>query len=376
MANTLDEHHGYLSDRVKVQKYQAAIERTVRSGHRVLDLGCGSGLLGLMALRAGAHQVIFVDEGAVIEVARRTVAEAGFSDRAEFHQANSFELTLAKKVDLVVCDHVGYFGFDYGLLALLADARERFLGLDGVIIPSELDLMLALVESEPCRNLVARWRDGSTPPEFGWLVTAAANTKHAVELSTEELLASPATLATLDLGREAASYLSWTAEFVCDRDGVLDGVAGWFDCKLIDDIRTTNSPAATEPLERPQAFLPLETPVSVSQGDRILATIMARHVDNLIGWVVELPDSGQRYVHSTFNGLLLDREALTRAHPDRVARLNDRGRVRQIVLSYCDGQRTIAEVQALIERDHPALFPSKQGAAAFIARVLAWDTGE
>ena len=63
MAKTIEEHYGYLSDRVKVAQYQEAINRLVRSEHVVLDLGCGSGLLGLMALRAGARKVYFVEEG-------------------------------------------------------------------------------------------------------------------------------------------------------------------------------------------------------------------------------------------------------------------------------------------------------------------------
>ena len=40
----------------------------------------------------------------------------------------------------------------------------------------------------------------------------------------------------------------------------------------------------------------------------------------------------------------------------------------------CDGTRTVAEVRALVERDHPALFPTRQAAVSFIAKVLAWDT--
>ena len=62
MAKTLEEHYGYLSDRAKLAQYQAAIERLVRPEHVVMDLGCGTGLLGLMALRAGAQKVLFVDQ--------------------------------------------------------------------------------------------------------------------------------------------------------------------------------------------------------------------------------------------------------------------------------------------------------------------------
>ena len=150
------------------------------------------------------------------------------------------------------------------------------------------------------------------PDEYGWLATAAANTKHATQVEREELLAEAQTLATLELGAEAPPYLSWSAEFHCARSGTLDGVAGWFDCRLTGDIHMTNSPVAEERLDRPQAFFPLEAPVAVKAGDRIVVTIMARHEDSVIGWVVDLPDSGKRFTHTTFNGLLLDSEALAR----------------------------------------------------------------
>ncbi len=376
MAKTLEEHYGYLSDRVKLDQYQAAVDQLVRPGHVVLDLGCGTGLLGLMALRAGASKVFFVEEGAIIEVARKTITDAGFAEKAEFFQANSFELALPEQVDVAVCDHVGYFGFDYGILELLADARLRFLKPGGIIVPEQIELKLAPVESETCRKLVGQWRDGSVPNEFSWLGTTAANTKHATQFSHEELLADGETLATLELGAEASAYLSWSAEFSCDRDGTLDGVAGWFDCKLTDDVHMTNSPVAADNLNRPQSFFPLDVPVTVEAGDRINVTVMARPRDNVTGWIIELPKSGQRFAQTTFNGLLLDKEALNRAQPDRVAKLNDRGRARQIVLSYCDGQCTLAEVQALVLKEHPDLFPSAQATNAFVELVLSMDTGE
>ena len=376
MSSALEEHHSYLSDATKIARYQVAIDRVVTSEHTVIDLGCGSGVLGLMALRAGARKTIFVEEGAILEAARRTITTAGFADQSEFHQANSFQLDLNERADIIICDHVGYFGFDYGILDLLTDAKERFLKPGGIIIPAEFTLKLAPVEAEETKERIDMWHGGRVPEDFSWLVTTAANTKHAVNLEGSDLLADPADLTTIRLGSNVDPFLTWQVEFRCARAGRMDGVIGWFDAQLADDIRITNSPAADDALERSQAFLPLEKAINVESGEVIKATVMARHRDNVIGWIIELPESGQRFAHTTFNGLFLDPQTLTRAHPERVATLNERGEARKLILAYCDGSRSVAEVQALVQQDCPNLFPTSQATENFITAVLAEDTGE
>ncbi len=223
---------------------------------------------------------------------------------------------------------------------------------------------------------MGQWRDGSVPNEFAWLAETAANTKHAPQLQEAELLADVESLGTLQLGDAVAPFMSFNAEFHCARDGTLDGVAGFFDCQLVNDIHMTNSPTAEDCISRPQAFLPLVSPVEVKKGDAIKAMIMARPLDFIIAWVIELPESGQRFEHTTFNGLLLDQETLTQAQPDRIAALNAQGRALSVVLSYCDGKKTIEDVQAMVQRDHPNLFPSEQAMISFLRRNLAWITGE
>ncbi len=325
MAKTLEEHYGYLADHVKVARYQAAIDKVVRPDHVVLDLGCGSGLLGLMALRAGARRVLFVEHGPVIEMARQTIANAGFAEKADFFQANSFELTLPERADVIICDHVGYFGFDYGVAELLADAKNRFLKPGGTIIPSRIELKLAPVESDESRLLVDQWRNGSVPSEFSWVAATSANTKHSANLAQDSLLADSSTMAELELGKEPRSFHSWELDFVCTRDGTLDGFAGWFDCTLLDTIHMTNSPEVSDALDRPQAFLPLEKSVAVKKGELVQITVMARPADQVIGWTTKLPKSNTTFSQTTFNALFLDKQSLARTEPHRIAKLNDRG---------------------------------------------------
>ncbi len=374
MSDPLEEHFGYLSDKSKIRKFQAAIENAVSPGDIVVDLGCGSGILGLMALRAGAGKVFFVEEGAVIEMARRTVADAGYAHKAEYFQENSFHLALPEPADIVICDHIGYFGFDYGAFSVLADAQERFLKPGGTVFPSEVEVFLSLVESDACNTFTDRWRDGSVPGEFEWTASLAANSKHAIAAEPENIVSDPVSLARIALGEEVSDFVTWTTRLTCTRAATASGLLGWFESTLHDNTRMTNSPLAGDRIERAQAFLPFENPVSVSEGESINATIMVRHRDYIIAWAVEFPEQDLRIAHSTFSGLILDNKMLEHGRTDRVAKLNDRGRARKIVLGYCDGDRTVAEIDALVRRNHAELFPSPAARESFVRQVLAWDT--
>jgi ribosomal protein L11 methyltransferase len=56
----------------------------IAGGERVLDVGCGSGVLGLGALQLGAARLVAVDtDGRAIEATRRNTALNGFDGRVE-----------------------------------------------------------------------------------------------------------------------------------------------------------------------------------------------------------------------------------------------------------------------------------------------------
>src|SRR5690348_2959695 len=123
MSLIVDEHRQLLADRARVDAYRRAIEATVRPGDVVLDLGAGTGILGLLACRAGARRVYAVEEGGMIAVARDVCRANGYQDRVVHVRGLSTDVTLPEPVDVVVTDQVGRFGFEAGLFEYLADAR-------------------------------------------------------------------------------------------------------------------------------------------------------------------------------------------------------------------------------------------------------------
>jgi hypothetical protein len=75
--------------------------------------------------------------------------------------------------------------------------------------------------------------------------------------------------------------------------------------------------------------------------------------------------------HSTLGGMLLTREDLKAQHPASRPRLTPRGLARRTLLELCDGDRSIADIERELQRRHPDLFPTRAGAQAFVAEVVA-----
>jgi precorrin-6B methylase 2 len=370
----LDEHLGYVADRTRLEQFRVAIAKALKPDDCVADLGCGSGILSLLCLQAGAGRMYSIDSTTMIEVARETFSRVGWAERTTFIRGHSHRIELPERVDMVICDHVGYFGFDYGIVHTLQDARRRFLKPGGTLIPTRIHLQLTAVESEICHGLAEGWWGEGVPTEFHWLRQYTVNTKHAVNLLPEAVLGTPAELGEIDLRVDHPDFFSWTAALPIERDGVMHGLAGWFNCELAGGVWMSNSPLAERRINRPQAFFPIDEAVTVRAGDSIKARIMVRPDDNLIAWTVEFPANGRRFSHSTWQGMLLAPEDLMRSRLERVPRLSREGEARIAVLGYCDGQRTAREIEQAVLRDHPNLFPSPEEISRFMAQVLGRDT--
>ncbi len=366
----LQEHLGYVSDTQRIEQFKLALSKTIKPGDRVVDLGCGSGVLGLLALQAGAAHLTAIDNSSILDLARESFLQGGYGDKVTVIRGNSGEVDLPEPVDLVICDHVGYFGFDYGILEFLKDARKRFLKPGGSVLPSRVRLELAAVASEECSVLARGWQSENVLPQFRWANRYAVNTKHSVGLKKGDVLSPPVVLGEIDLSTDETEFFTWSAELRIEQDAVMHGLGGWFDCELAAGVWMTNSPLAESPIQRSQAFLPIADAVPVSAGDIVKATVMARLSDSLIAWTVEFPATGKRYRHSTWEGMLLSSEELLRANPNRVPSLGSAGEARMKVLSYCDGTNTAREIEQTVLREHPDLFPSPQAISDFVFRVL------
>lgn len=80
----------------------------ISPGAVVIDVGCGSGVLGFVAARLGAARVIGCDVSApAVDAARENARRLGLSHRTEFHRGHLFEPIPDVRADVVIGDVSG-----------------------------------------------------------------------------------------------------------------------------------------------------------------------------------------------------------------------------------------------------------------------------
>ncbi len=374
MSLVVDEHRQYLDDHARVSAFDAALRAAVRPGDVVLDLASGTGILGLLACRAGASRVYAIESHAISALARRIAEDNGYADRVITIHELSFRAVLPERVDLVVTDAAGRFGFEAGLMDMLGDARRRFLKSDGRIVPMSVTLFVAPAEAPEIRQQIDFWKRPVSGFSFRAAYPLAQATGYPRHVAASDLLARPAPLTTVDL-RHDCTHMSGRASFVVARPGAADAIAGWFSAELAPGVELTNAPAAPNRINRRNVLFPLQATVDVREGDRLDLSMFIRPGELLVRWRVAISRDGV-IVHqtdsSTLEGMLMSGEDLRRTRPAGTPTLTEAGRARQSVLDLCDGARPLAEIERAVFDRHRNLFPRPEDAAEFVAEVLVY----
>ncbi|MBN1945755.1 MAG: 50S ribosomal protein L11 methyltransferase [Bradymonadales bacterium] len=145
-------HFPMLNDTERNEAFEQAIRRAVQPDHLVLDVGCGTGLLSMMAARAGAAQVVACD---VVEPIARTAEEIieqnGFTEKIQVVPGHSTLLRVGKhlprRADILVAEVVDAALLGEGIISVVRHARAHLLTPEARVIPAGATMVAMLVDS-------------------------------------------------------------------------------------------------------------------------------------------------------------------------------------------------------------------------------------
>ena len=292
-------HFCMLADTERNVRYRRAIERAVgrrvaRDGHcRVLDIGAGTGLLGLIAARAGATRVDCVEMHEVLHAtATRVVAASGAHDARCWH-ALSTDLPIdpagaagpPARADLIVSEVLDTGLLGEGVLHTMRDATCRLLAPAGEVLPRGAAVYVMAIELRPPEvaseldlGCVERLRRGGG--------TYGCVRLHTVSHSR---LSAPAEAMRFDFsavapggddGGDGGGAREVRLQLPATRRGRCNAIAWWFDLDLGDGEILSAAPGAKVRTWK-QNVAYIEPPLDVARGGCVEALVWTSGDDQI-----------------------------------------------------------------------------------------------
>lgn len=279
-------HFEMLADANRNAAYHEAIASKVQEGHHVLDIGAGSGLLSLMAAKAGAERVTafeMVDD--LAEIADLIVEDNGYKDTIEVFNVKSTSAQvgkgheLPKKADVLISEIL-----DTGLLGegVLHSHRHALANLtveDPIVIPAAATVKGCLIEASTYWKVrpitTIEGFDLSAFNEFAdedtYLVQDLNSLEHKKLSGVQEFI----DVDFKNLPEMYPEHEPFTKElsFTIESDGELHAVAFWFDLHLTDSITRSSGPEG-EMRHWKQAIYYFDTSLQVKKGEEVSITLL------------------------------------------------------------------------------------------------------
>jgi type II protein arginine methyltransferase len=152
-------HFIIVRDQARNAAYEAALRHAIFPGCTVLEIGTGTGLLAMMAARAGAARVFTCEADPVVALAaEKVIARNGYADRVQVIAKHSTDLDadtdLGGRADILVSEIVSNDLIGEGALPAMEHAIHHLLKPGAAVIPARGHVRVALADDQ---RDVAAW---------------------------------------------------------------------------------------------------------------------------------------------------------------------------------------------------------------------------
>ncbi|MGK7928627.1 MAG: 50S ribosomal protein L11 methyltransferase, partial [Spirulina sp.] len=364
-----------IADRDRMNAYVKALERCIKPGSLVVDIGTGTGIFAILACQLGAQRVYAIESNPAIEVAKLAAKDNGCGDKIEFIRSLSMDVDLPQSVDVIISDLHGILPFFQQHIPAIIDARSRFLKTGGTMIPLRDRVWGTLVcAPELYRSYSSPWQDFPYNINLESARRFLLHSWQKCTITLDQCLVEPQLLTVLEYPEISTSNFQAKWVWNAKTEGLAHGLCLWFDSILMEGIALSNAPGKPD-LIYGKAFLPWLEPIAIAAGDTIDCHLKA----NLMGeqyiwqWNCQVSTNGKikaDFQQSTFNAQLIEREALERRSLDYIPQLNEDGKIVHFILSAIDKNKNIEEIACQCIKHFPDCFSTQKNAFNRVREVI------
>jgi tetratricopeptide (TPR) repeat protein len=241
-------HFSMLNDQARNDAFERAITKAARGRRLVLDIGTGSGLLAMMAARAGAQRVIACEANRPLaQVAARIVARNGYADRIAVIAKRSSELMLGRDLpepaDLLISEILDAGLLGEGVMRTFRHACAALISADAAVIPASVTVRGVLVECPELRRVnPIKKISGFDLSEFEIFRNPGAHRQFAMGQEPHRVLSEVFEIARFNFRQLPTEERTQSAPIQAIADGTAQAVAFWFDLQLDDAITLSTAP--------------------------------------------------------------------------------------------------------------------------------------
>jgi len=278
-------HLDMLSDKVRTESYRDALLKNAASikDTRVLDIGCGTGILSMFSAQAGASAVVGVDCSDIIYQAMDIVRENGLADKVQLVKGRLEETKLPfDSFQYIVSEWMGYFLLFEGMLDSVIAARDKYMAPGGSMIPNRTTISLVAIEDEKrYGQLLDFWDD-----VYGYkmkCMRAPILEEASVEIVPSAcMISEPALVLDLDLNTCTVEDTQFNTPFTLNitRDCNLTAIVGYFDTYFnlpTSQVMFSTGPNAT-PTHWKQTIFYLPSRLPVKSGQQLACNILCKRM--------------------------------------------------------------------------------------------------
>ncbi|MHA2025363.1 MAG: 50S ribosomal protein L11 methyltransferase [Candidatus Thorarchaeota archaeon] len=246
-----------LGQKTRIAKFNEAIQRIVSTDDFVVDIGTGSGVLAILAAKAGARRVTAIDVNREsIEYAQKAAVMNGVNDRIDFIESHFSDFVPDERADTVICEMLSSIMLIEQQVPACGHAVENILKPEGKLIPQHATIYLVPVESH---MMIDR---------FDFEQIRFPKVLQTASPDATRDLADTKILAEVDFTKNSSdSQIDEMLNFEVVSDGTIHGLVGLFESKLTEDIMLKMEDGWK------QLFLPLEIPKKVEVGNEFIVRV-------------------------------------------------------------------------------------------------------